>query len=96
MAEVGFAHCSEPHQLPRVASYIYADYPGDLVVLQLDETALASAGVQIRYEDGGDGEKFPHLYSELQTAGVHTTFPATMDGSLLCSPNFNATSAGTS
>ncbi len=96
VAEVGFIHCSEPLQLPRVASYIYADYPGDLVVLKLDETAIAAAGVQIRYEDGGDGEEFPHLYSELQTAWVHTTFGATMDGSLLRSPGLDAISASTS
>ena len=96
VAEVGFIHCSVPHQLARVASYIYADYPGDLVVLQLDETAISKASVQIRHEDGGDGENFPHLYSELLTTWVRTTFPATMDGSTLRCPGLDEVSASNS
>ncbi|NKG22580.1 DUF952 domain-containing protein [Paeniglutamicibacter terrestris] len=96
VAEVGFIPCSEPHQLARVASYIYADYPGDLVVLQFDETAISMAGVQIRYEDGGDGENFPHLYSELLTTWVRDTFGATMDRARLRCPGLDEASARTS
>ncbi|MDO5745870.1 MAG: DUF952 domain-containing protein, partial [Micrococcaceae bacterium] len=86
LAEVGFIHCSDPGQLRRVASVIYADYPGQLVVLELDQAAIAEAGAQIRWEHGSDGEKFPHLYGELKIGWVQATFPATMDGAQLVSP----------
>ena len=88
LAEVGFIHCSDPGQLGRVASGIYADFPGQLVVLELDQAAIAEAGAQIRWEHGGDGEQFPHLYGELKIGWVHATFPATMDGAQLISPGF--------
>ncbi len=86
LAEVGFIHCSEPEQLGRVASVVYADYPGQLVVLELDEAAIADAGAQIRWENGGDGEEFPHLFGELKIGWVRAIHPATMDGTQLVSP----------
>ncbi|MGB9034831.1 MAG: DUF952 domain-containing protein [Paeniglutamicibacter sp.] len=83
LADVGYIHCSAEGQLPVVASFIYADYAGELVVLELDATAIAAAGIAIRFEDGGNGEMFPHLYGELKTAWVRATHRAAMtDGAL--------------
>ncbi|MGL3807938.1 DUF952 domain-containing protein [Paeniglutamicibacter sp. R2-26] len=83
VADVGFIHCSSPEQLPVVASFIYADHPGDLVVLELDEAAIEAAGIAIRYEDGGDGELFPHVYGELKCEWVRAARPARMAGGVL-------------
>jgi uncharacterized protein (DUF952 family) len=87
--QVGFIHCSSPQQLPAVAAYIYADYSGDLVVLVLDGFAIAAAGIEIRFEDGGDGETFPHLYGELRTEWVRATHRAAMDSGALCAPGLD-------
>ncbi len=78
LAEVGFIHCSSPGQLPVVAGHIYPDFSGELVVLELDAAAIAAAGREIRLEDGGDGELFPHLYGVLRTDWVRKTHRATM------------------
>lgn len=95
LAEVGFIHCSHPEQLPVVASFIYADYTGDLVVLELDATAIAAAGIAIRFEDGGNGEMFPHLYGELKTEWVRATHRAAMIGGTLSVPGLEGARGAT-
>ncbi|MFL4473944.1 DUF952 domain-containing protein [Paeniglutamicibacter sp. MACA_103] len=96
LEQVGFIHCSSPGQLPAVAGYIYADYPGELVVLELDGSAIAAAGIEIRFEDGGDGQMFPHLYGQLRTEWVRGVHRASMVAGVLSSPGLESATGGTS
>lgn len=68
--QVGFIHASSPEQVSRVAEFIYADDSEELVVLVLDPTAIRNAGIEIRLEDGGDGELFPHIYGPINPAWI--------------------------
>lgn len=86
LGDVGFIHCSAEEQLGRVASVVYSDFPGDLVVLELDAATIADSGARIRWENGGNGEEFPHLYGELKIEWVSATHSASMDGSVLVAP----------
>lgn len=86
LEDVGFIHCSSPQQLPVVASFIYADYTNDLVVLELDTIATANAGIEIRMEDGGNGELYPHLYGPLKTDWIKETYLAEMSNGVLNAP----------
>jgi len=78
--EVGFIHASSAEQLPRVASFLYAGTDEPLVVLELDDDGIRDSGIQIRWEDGGHGELFPHIYGAVDTAGVLGVHPAAFDG----------------
>ncbi|KAA0974420.1 DUF952 domain-containing protein [Paeniglutamicibacter gangotriensis] len=89
LAEVGYIHYSSEGQLPVVASFIYSDYSGELVVLELDASEIAAAGIEIRFEDGGTGELFPHLCGELQTEWVRATHRGTMSDGTLSVPDLN-------
>ena len=64
LADVGFIHLSEAHQVEPTARRFYGDLPRDeLVLLCLDRERLAAAGLQVRHEPAPDnGELFPHLY----------------------------------
>lgn len=86
LEDVGFIHCSSPQQLPVVASFIYTDYTNELVVLELDATAISEAGIEIRMEDGGNGELYPHLYGPLKTDWIKETYPAEMSNGVLNAP----------
>ena len=86
LEDVGFIHCSSPQQLPVVASFIYAGYANELVVLELDATAIANAGIEIRMEDGGNGELYPHLYGPLKTDWIKETYSAEMSNGVLIAP----------
>ena len=69
--EVGYIHASRDRdQVSRVAMFVYSDDPLPLCVLELDESAISAAGVTIRFEDGGDGEDFPHVYGALDPRWV--------------------------
>lgn len=83
---VGFIHCSSPQQLPIVASFIYGDYTNELVVLELDGTSISEAGIEIRMEDGGNGELYPHLYGPLKTDWIKEIYPAEMSNGVLNAP----------
>lgn len=68
--EVGFIHCSLPHQLPGVAELLYgADTdPSELVVLVIDSELVAAP---LRWEPPvPGGEDFPHLYGPLPLDAV--------------------------
>jgi len=69
--EVGFIHASTAEQLPGVAERFYRDEPGDLVVLEIDESAL-----DVRWEDIGGGELYPHIYGPIRSADVRSVTPA--------------------
>lgn len=71
LEEVGFIHCSATaDQVRKVAEYIYRDLDAPLVVLEIDADAARRAGFEVRMEDGGAGELFPHLYGPLATDWV--------------------------
>ncbi|WP_037915958.1 DUF952 domain-containing protein [Actinacidiphila yeochonensis] len=70
LGDVGFIHCSLPHQLPAVAALLYGDPPvrDDLVVLVIDPALL---DVPLRFEPPVPGaEDFPHIYGPLRTEAV--------------------------
>lgn len=69
--EVGFIHASTAEQLPDVAEMFYRDEPSQLVVLEIDES-----GLDVRWEDAGDGELFPHIYGSIAVASVARVTPA--------------------
>ncbi|MFC5501808.1 DUF952 domain-containing protein [Lysinimonas soli] len=77
--EVGFIHASTQEQLPAVAGFLYSDASESLVVLELDDEAITTAGVPLRWEDGGDGELFPHIYGAIDPAWVVAVSPAGFD-----------------
>jgi uncharacterized protein (DUF952 family) len=68
LADVGYVHCSFRHQVEPVANYVYADFDGPLVLLEVDTEGV---GAEMRVEnlDGGT-EGFPHIYGALPTAAV--------------------------
>src|SRR4051812_22998530 len=74
--EVGFIHASSAEQLPRVASFLYRDSGEPLVVLELDDKAIRASGIRIPWEDGGDGELFPHIYGAIDSRFVVAVRPA--------------------
>lgn len=80
-AEVGFIHCSTPEQLPVVAAHVYRGCPDELAVLELSRAALEAAGVPVRFEDGGDGVDYPHLYAPLPCHVVGSVRRARIDAS---------------
>lgn len=77
LEQQGFIHCSLPHQLRGVAEANYDDV-SDLVVLVIDEASLPA---DVRYEDGGDGEKYPHIYGPLPANSVTEVISVTRDAS---------------
>ena len=77
--EVGFIHASTPDQLVDVAEAFYRDETAALVVLVMDDDEVRSTGVDVRYEDGGDGELYPHVYGAIEPAVVRDVRPAAFD-----------------
>ena len=49
-----------------VAGFMMPHHPGRLVVLELDGPAIEAAGIEIKHEDGGDGELYPHVDGALE------------------------------
>ena len=64
--QVGFIHASSSSQVAAVAGFAYADSPATLVVLVIDEAALREAGIVVRYQDGGNGTLYPHIFGALR------------------------------
>ncbi|WP_068250387.1 DUF952 domain-containing protein [Janibacter corallicola] len=64
IADVGFMHCSAPDQTAGVLERFYADVTEPLLLLTLDESALAERGLEVRFEPpaAGVSELFPHVY----------------------------------
>jgi glutathione S-transferase len=71
LAEEGFVHCADRHQLEAVANRFYADVP-ELVVLTIDTSALGAAVVREPPADGID-ELFPHVYGPIPVTAVVAT-----------------------
>jgi uncharacterized protein (DUF952 family)/ubiquinone/menaquinone biosynthesis C-methylase UbiE len=66
--EQGFIHCSDAHQVVRIANAVYGDFEGLLVVLEIQVDSLDA---EVRYEnlDGGT-ELFPHVYGAIPVTAV--------------------------
>ena len=69
--EVGFIHCSDAHQVDGVAERHYAGVEEPLVLLEIDPERAG----EVRWEDGGAGELFPHIYGPLPVAAVVAAVP---------------------
>lgn len=67
----GFIHFSTPAQVVRTANRFYSGQRG-LVLLHVDPTRLEA---ELRYEDPGEGEEFPHLYGPLNLDAVTEVLP---------------------
>jgi uncharacterized protein (DUF952 family) len=74
--DVGFIHTSTRGQLPAVAAFVFAGESDELCVLCLDTATITAAGIEVRYEDGGDGELYPHVYGPIDPAWVLDVVPA--------------------
>lgn len=87
ITEVGFLHASEgPEQVGAVLARFYADVSEPLVLLTLDESALAAAGLHVVREPGDpadpDSERFPHVYGgSLPVVAVSRVEPLVRPGS---------------
>ncbi|MFB9954632.1 DUF952 domain-containing protein [Cellulomonas denverensis] len=77
--QVGFIHCSAPHQLAPMAEFVYADVAEPLCVLTIDRDAVERAGTRVLDEDGGGGETYPHLYGALRIEWVTRVEPARIE-----------------
>jgi uncharacterized protein (DUF952 family) len=62
----GFIHMSQKHQIVEVANYLYKGQR-DLVLLEVDTDKLAS---EVRYEQLGADEPFPHIYGVINVEAV--------------------------
>ncbi|PAU95490.1 hypothetical protein CK503_00035 [Aliifodinibius salipaludis] len=63
----GFIHCSTGEQVEDTANRIFGD-KDEILLLVIDATTLHE---DIKYEKDADtGEKFPHLYSPLNTNAI--------------------------
>ena len=74
----GFIHCSKPEQVVKVANFNFKGTE-DLLLLLIDEQKIKS---EIKYEDGGSGELYPHIYGPIDIVAVENTvaFPPDTDG----------------
>jgi uncharacterized protein (DUF952 family) len=85
--EVGFIHASTAAQVAGVAGRFYRDDAEPLVVLVLDESLI---DVPVRWEDGGTGELFPHLYGPIRPGFVTAIVPASFGADGDFSPSESA------
>ncbi|MCY7389224.1 MAG: DUF952 domain-containing protein [Burkholderiales bacterium] len=79
LAEEGFIHCSEQHQVARTAKKYYAGKTA-LVLLEIDDGVLGTALVR---EDLTGSGLFPHSYAPIPLVAIvrHFDFAVAMDGS---------------
>lgn len=78
IADVGYMHCSTPEQAAGVLERFYSDVTEPLLLLTLDESALAGRGLEVRLEPPAQGvsELFPHVYGgDLPVACVEEVRP---------------------
>jgi len=76
LEQQGFIHCSDSHQVARIANAIYSG-ASDLVVLTI---AVERLSAEVRYENlGGGGELYPHIYGPLPVAAVTSVEPLSPD-----------------
>ncbi|HEY0640486.1 MAG TPA: DUF952 domain-containing protein [Pseudonocardiaceae bacterium] len=79
LAQEGFIHCSQLHQVRGVADSFYGDLDGldDLVLLTIDPELLSAP---VRFEPPAPGlEDFPHIYGPLPVDAVVDVRPIPRD-----------------
>ncbi len=81
--EVGFIHCSTPDQVAGVAAAFYSDVTVPLRLLAISAEAVRASGTELVFEDGGDGDMFPHIYGPIDPAWVREATPARIANGLL-------------
>ncbi|MFD4960441.1 DUF952 domain-containing protein [Microbacterium sp. NPDC058389] len=74
--EVGFIHGSTAAQVSGVAERFYRDDPETLVVLVIGVDLVRADGTEVRFEDGGDGQEYPHIYGPVLPSHVIRVEPA--------------------
>jgi uncharacterized protein (DUF952 family) len=77
----GFIHCSTPEQVVEVAGRLFHGRR-DLVLLVIDPELVTA---EIRREDGGNGDFYPHIYGPLNVNAVTAVvaFEPNPDGSFV-------------
>ena len=73
LTEVGFIHCSQPHQISGVLTAAYADIGQDLILLVIDTDQLTSPWQLDQVPDSVD--PFPHIYGSLNREAVVDVLP---------------------
>lgn len=81
--DVGFIHCSTADQVANVAALFYADVTEQLRLLAISADAVRASGTELVFEDGGDGEMFPHIYGAIDPAWVREATPARIINGML-------------
>jgi uncharacterized protein (DUF952 family) len=71
LATQGFIHCSTVAQVVPVADALYHGQR-DLILLIIETARVAP---EIRYEDAGGGERYPHIYGPLNRDAVTAIIP---------------------
>ena len=72
-ARDGFIHCTQgADQLAVVANRYYRNDSRAWLVLVLDEQAITS---EVKYESGGDGLLYPHIYGALNRDAIRKILP---------------------
>ena len=82
----GFIHCTKgADQIAIVANRYYRNDPREWLVLILDEQAITS---EIKYEPGGDGLLYPHIYGPLNRDAIRgvQSMPRDADGTFRSLP----------
>ena len=70
LASQGFMHCSTTAQVLRVADFLFKGRAG----LKLLAINPAKVRAEIKYEDAGNNEFFPHIYGPLNADAVAVVF----------------------
>lgn len=66
----GFIHLSRPHQVLRVANFLFRGQ-SNLILLHINQDKVTAP---VKYE-GDDNNKFPHIYGRLNLDAVIGAFP---------------------
>lgn len=67
----GFIHCSAPAQVVEVADSVFRGRSG-LILLVIDPARVIP---DIRVEEAGNGQSYPHIYGALNSSAVVGTLP---------------------
>jgi uncharacterized protein (DUF952 family) len=85
LEEVGFIHCSFPHQTMEIVNRKFTDRE-NLILLLIDESKIKSP---VKHEGALSGRAgiFPHIYGPLNTNAVYEVLPLTKnDGGNFTTP----------
>jgi len=72
----GFIHCSDIENFHKVAAFNFKDVKEKLLLLCLEVEKIQA---QVKWEDGGNGTLYPHIYGELNLDAVVEVLPYLRD-----------------